>query len=315
MFHKLTTTGLIFSVCAITQTGCKTANSGSMKSPAMSSAIATSPIQAKRSKWKLDATTSALSDDKGVVASLPAETEITGWPEKKVRPELIFRCKDKKLEAYIVTGMSPNIESGLDDEYHIQIRFDKDKTETMTATKSTSGDALFPKSELSVLDKSQANGSWEAMILARSVQQHSTMAFGYTPFNSSPVETTFDLTGGNEAMSKIGAACEDAKLPNKSEIAESNKRFYIDTCTKAIKNGAAQLNEVEITNYIQVSQPLNKPDCAKDKEIRDVAKRQCDILKRDHKNDVKLISKRLFFTDEFCAELNQSVSTSAPTNK
>lgn len=78
------------------------------------------------SKWRINKKTSRIDDSSNVTISLDADSSISGWPRKTNTPTLILRCKERKTEAYIVTGMSPQVEYGTDGAT-VTLRFDKEK--------------------------------------------------------------------------------------------------------------------------------------------------------------------------------------------
>jgi type VI secretion system protein VasI len=146
----------------------------------------------KISKWDVRTETSRIDDSRNVIASLRAETEIRGWPSKVFMPVLQIRCKERKTEAYVVTGMSPTVEYGVDTAT-VTLRFDKDKAFKTRAGKSTDGEALFFE---------------QPVALIKRMMNHETMLFEFIPFNSSSAITTFDLRGLSEAIKPLRDACK-----------------------------------------------------------------------------------------------------------
>lgn len=123
--------------------------------------------------------------------SLPAESPIEGWPAKKFLPVLQVRCKEKKTEAYIVTGMSPMVEYGVDTAT-VTLRLDKQPAFKLAASKSTDGEALFLPGAVS---------------LVKRISGGDTLLFQFVPFNSSGQMTTFDVRGLGEAVKPVREAC------------------------------------------------------------------------------------------------------------
>jgi len=144
------------------------------------------------SKWNVRAETSPIDDSKNVNLSLRADSDIQGWPSKVFTPILKIRCKEKKTEAYIITGMPPTVEYGVDTAT-VTLRFDKDKAFKTKTDKSTDGEALFFKEPISLIKR---------------MTQHETMLFEFIPFNSSSAMTTFSLGGLEEALKPLRAACK-----------------------------------------------------------------------------------------------------------
>jgi hypothetical protein len=66
-----------------------------------------------------------MDDSKTVTYSLRAIADITGWPNKAVRPILIVRCKERQTTVYAVFGMAMAVESG--DTRQVDVRFDSDE--------------------------------------------------------------------------------------------------------------------------------------------------------------------------------------------
>lgn len=144
------------------------------------------------SGWRVKKETSRIDDSSNVIVSLDADTPISGWPRKTHTPSLILRCKEHKTEAYIVTGMSPQVEYGTDSAT-VTIRFDKEKATKYQTSKSTDGEALFFGQSVGLIKK---------------MLQHTTLLFQFVPFNSSPAMTTFDLRGLAEAVKPLMETCK-----------------------------------------------------------------------------------------------------------
>jgi hypothetical protein len=104
----------------------------------------------------------------------------------------MVRCQEGEVAVYVVTGMPPKVESGGGDEATAQMRFDKDPAEERTLGKSTDGQALFFKNP---------KGDIPTML------EHQSLLFRFTPFNSSPQETTFSLRGLGAAIKPLYEAC------------------------------------------------------------------------------------------------------------
>lgn len=144
------------------------------------------------SKWKVQTETSKIDDSKNVFITLDAETAIQGWPSKRFLPELHIRCKENRTEAYVITGMSPNVEYGVDTAT-VTLRLDKQPAFKIAASKSTDGEALFLPN---------------AIGLAKRIAGAETMLFQFIPFNSSGQMTTFDVRGLPEALNAVREACK-----------------------------------------------------------------------------------------------------------
>lgn len=143
-------------------------------------------------KWVRQDSASAADDTKTVVLVLDADAAIQGWPGRRETPTLIVRCQEGKTETYINTRMRPDVESGHLDGATVLLRFDKEVARPYRAGKSTDGEALFLPG---------------AVPMIRSMAQHDRMLFRFTPFNSPPQETTFDLRGLSTALPPLQKAC------------------------------------------------------------------------------------------------------------
>jgi type VI secretion system protein VasI len=144
------------------------------------------------SKWRVTKQTSRIDDSTNVIIVLDADSSITGWPRKTRTPSLVVGCKERKTDAYIITGMLPRVEYGTD-VATVTLRFDKEKATKYHMSKSTDGEALF---------FGQSTGFIKSML------QHTTMLFEFVPFNSSPVMTTFDPRGLSDAVKPVKETCK-----------------------------------------------------------------------------------------------------------
>jgi type VI secretion system (T6SS) VasI/EvfG family protein len=142
-------------------------------------------------KWIEAQDTSEMDDSKGVSFYLPAENEIDGWLEKK-RPGLTVRCHEKTTYVYMVTGMSASVESGDLEGHTVRIRFDDAPAQRQRWRDSTDDKALFAPN---------------AVQMARNISKSKTMRAQFTPFNAKPVIATFDVSGFEEHIGKVAAAC------------------------------------------------------------------------------------------------------------
>jgi type VI secretion system protein VasI len=143
--------------------------------------------------WRVKEDVSRVDDSTNVLVSLGADSDISGALGEASRPTLNLRCKEKKLDAYVVTDMAPAVEYGLSDQATATIRFDKDKATSEVMDESTDHNALFFKRPTNII----------AMMF-----EHQTLLFQFTPFNSSPVITTFNLTGAKQAVHSLEVACD-----------------------------------------------------------------------------------------------------------
>lgn len=146
----------------------------------------------EKEKWKTTFTQSSFDDSQTVVVSLKAESKIKGFLESSL-PKLIFRCKEGSIEIYINVGVQQDVEYDFENST-VRIRYDKEPAFQTKMGHSTSGDALFFKKPNEVLLE---------------MVKHKTMVFGFTPFNASPVQTSFDLIQLRENIQPLVNACSN----------------------------------------------------------------------------------------------------------
>jgi type VI secretion system protein VasI len=147
-----------------------------------------SPIR----KWTIERGRSPFDDSPTVTLLLKAETPIAGWPRKVETPVLVLRCQEHKTEAFIRTGMTPNVEYGRLHAATVRMRLDRDPATKAITSESTDHIALFFR---------------EPIPLIRSLLKHEQLTFGFTPFNSPAVETLFDLRGLDAAVIPLRESC------------------------------------------------------------------------------------------------------------
>jgi len=132
-----------------------------------------------------------MDDSKGVSFYLKAENTVEGWLARE-KPSLMVRCREKHTNVYMVTGMPASVESGHLEGHTVRVRFDDAPAERQQWTESTDKEALFAPS---------------AVQMARSISRSKTLRVEFTPFNASPAVVTFDVSGFNEHIGKVAAAC------------------------------------------------------------------------------------------------------------
>ena len=142
-------------------------------------------------KWLIRFGTSPLDDSKTVIVNLAADSSVTGWMDT-FTPVLYLRCQEHKTEVYVDVGMQINVEYGPSDQATVRVRFDKEQAQALVANESTDRKALFLPNPTQVIS---------AML------KHDQLVFGFTPFNASPVVTTFDLRGLSEVVQPLLDAC------------------------------------------------------------------------------------------------------------
>jgi hypothetical protein len=158
-------------------------------------AAAASPAPSKppspTGAWRVTRTVSKKDDSETVTLALGANSAIQAWPGKASIPVLFARCKEGHVEAYFHLGARPAVEQETD-EATITIRFDKDAAYEATTDISTDGEAVFLRGPEDFI---------------QSAAGHRSAWIRFTPFNSSPQETTFTLRGLSVAARGLQKAC------------------------------------------------------------------------------------------------------------
>lgn len=144
-------------------------------------------------KWFTYMGKSSFDDSTTIDLELKANTAVSGWPNNSYTPRLHIRCMEGIKEVYIDVGMSFDVEYGLYSRATVRIRFDSNEAFELIGLQSTNGEALFFTYPTPLID---------------SMLTSEKMTFGFTPFNSSPVTTTFDLFGLEEAIKPLNSICK-----------------------------------------------------------------------------------------------------------
>lgn len=155
-------------------------------------------------KWRVEKEISSLDDSTNVYLSIKANDIVKGWLDQYT-PTLQIRCKENTTDAYVVVGMSVANTYGQYNTAEITLRFDKTKAFDVQMDKSTDGEAVFFRQPIQVI---------------KQMMKHNRLLFQFTPFNSSPAITTFDLTGLSETIKPLREACGWSE----SQIQEREKK-------------------------------------------------------------------------------------------
>lgn len=158
------------------------------------------------SEWSVEVATSPIDDSKTVVMALDAESPISAWPNEVATPVLILRFKEGELDSYFSLGVTPNVESG--DTRTLTLRFDSSPAKNYEGSISTNNKALFLR---------------DTRVLLREISSADKLTLRFTPFNSSPVTTTFNLKGFDGAASELLAAAK-IDLSNRNLLFEDEYR-------------------------------------------------------------------------------------------
>lgn len=139
-------------------------------------------------KWQVSTKVSPVDDSENVFVGLSANESFRSQFGESVTPDLYITCREKKTELYI----NWDTYLGLN-ETQMLYRLDKQKAKTKTWDISSDTKAVFYRGNVIEFVKAltQANGMYVQI----------------TPYNDSPVNVTFDLTGLSEALKPLQKAC------------------------------------------------------------------------------------------------------------
>lgn len=152
------------------------------------------PAEPKKPEWHSHTKQSPIDDSINVYLSIDANKAISGWPHDNVTPSLHIRCKENETNVYINLGMRPTTEYGSygADYAYLRLRHDDDKAYKEKFSVSTDGEAVFFSSPVPT---------------AKKMLKHKTLLVEFTPYNSSPQMTSFDLSGLGEKITPLKEAC------------------------------------------------------------------------------------------------------------
>jgi type VI secretion system protein VasI len=139
--------------------------------------------------WTVETEVSPLDDSTNLYVHRRATAAVSGWPNERYTPELWLRCKEGEVSGYIVTGLTPEVE-GMGERATITLRLDKETAFDTVGSLSNDRRGVFLPARVTA-----------------DLPGHSTLLVQFTPLNSNPVHTTFDLTGVDDALAAVTATC------------------------------------------------------------------------------------------------------------
>lgn len=143
-------------------------------------------------KWEILKKDSSFDDSKTVVMYLDANSSVEGSYESAT-PSLYVRCKEGVREVYFALGLLTDVVTDAVGQAEIRLRWDKEKAYTVLMDEGTDNKIVFSPNP-------------QAMI--NNLLSHDTLLLGFTPFNASPVETTFTLTGFSDVAEELVKGCK-----------------------------------------------------------------------------------------------------------
>jgi hypothetical protein len=143
-------------------------------------------------RWTVSEDKSEMDGTLQVSLHLVAEEPIKTWLDQ-VTPSMIIRCKERKVDTYIITESAADVAIGHIDEARVRLRFDEQPPSTQWWNESTDDKAIFAPSGLN---------------LALKLTHASTFRVEFTPFNASPEVIRFDVRGLTSNLPKVLDACK-----------------------------------------------------------------------------------------------------------
>ena len=147
----------------------------------------------KASAWTVSEDQSKLDDSKTVVVSLESEDALQKRFGGSEKASLIIRCQENSTSVYFI--MADHFLSSIQGYGDVTYRLDSEKPKTIGMSESTDNKAL---------------GLWggSAVGFVKKMLGHDSMVVRLTPFNESPITTTFAISGLDEAIKPLRAACK-----------------------------------------------------------------------------------------------------------
>ena len=148
------------------------------RTPQSAASSSSAPVEPATARWERSETKSEMDSAITVVLRHNAESSIHGPVEDKT-PTLILRCRgNKKLEAYIHTGMSASVEYGTS-THAVRLKFDDKPPVKQHWGESDTNDALFYDGDsTSLFDRLKATKA---------------LKFEFTPFDAVTQVATFNV--------------------------------------------------------------------------------------------------------------------------
>jgi type VI secretion system protein VasI len=152
----------------------------------------TVPIESA-GRWRIETETSAFDDSTTVFVALDSNEPIRGQFGPAGPATLHLRCMENRTSLFLV--LNDLFLSDIQGYGLVEYRIDDQEVETVEMTSSTSNKAL------GLWNGSKSIPMIKGLLLGQKV------VFRATPFNESPVEFSFDLTGIDSATSLLRKAC------------------------------------------------------------------------------------------------------------
>ena len=151
------------------------------------------PEVESKGAWRVEEDTSAFDDSKTVVLSIESSDTIRGQFGPAGPASMYLRCQENTTVVYL--WLNDLFLSDIQGFGTVEYRIDGQKAQSARMTTSTDNKAL---------------GLWnggKAIPFIKRLEGGQTVVMRATPFNESPVEFSFDLTGLDTAIAPLKEAC------------------------------------------------------------------------------------------------------------
>ena len=127
---------------------------------------------------------------RSMAVEVDAARSVTVWM-KQVRPTLVVRCLQKRVDVFVYTDSAARIEPQ-DENHTVSVALDAGVASSERWPDSAEHDALFAP---------------DGADFARRLAGAQRLRFGFTPHNAQPVVASFDLQGAAEAIVPVLQRC------------------------------------------------------------------------------------------------------------
>jgi hypothetical protein len=143
-----------------------------------------------KSKWNSTNRDWVGNQRKAVAFELSSENKVAVW-QRQVQLTLVVRCVANRVDAFVFTQSPAKLEPQ-DNDHTVRLAFDGQPESVERWPDSDEHDALFAP---------------DGAAFVQRLTSVKAMRFGFTPHNSSPVSTVFNVAGLAEAMAPAARQC------------------------------------------------------------------------------------------------------------
>jgi hypothetical protein len=172
------------------ETGTTQVTSSPARKIAQTPPVANQVTATFKSKWNSTNRDWVGNQRKAVAFELASENKVAVW-QRHVQLTLVVRCVANRVDAFVFTQSPAKLEPQ-DNDHTVRLAFDGQPESVERWPDSDEHDALFAP---------------DGAAFVRRLTSVKAMRFGFTPHNSSPVSTVFNVAGLAEAMAPAARQC------------------------------------------------------------------------------------------------------------